>query len=225
MLARSPKNRAPDEELAADIQNQLSAAKQQLSEALRKQADAAEASITNGQRAEYDRAVAVVTTARGEIDRLEKALASVEAKVAELARQRRLTEQSGVRQRVGKILDLRLDAAKAFTEHLTLLVRDFQHLCELSNKAYVAFPRDGSEPPEGIALGNMELCSLVAGELFRLGNVPVITGREGVGGKTPSLPAPKSPNLDRHDQIKPLADVIEQANRFAHSLMEGKNDR
>jgi hypothetical protein len=70
----------------------------------------------------------------------------------------------------------------------------------------------------------VQLCSLVAGELFRLSNVPVVTGRPSVSRTTPSLPAPKSPNLDRPDQIKPLADAIKEANDFARSVMEGKHD-
>jgi hypothetical protein len=227
MLARAVKNvTAAPEELAVGIRDQLALARAQLAELVRQQSEAAEASVTSPTAvADYERATAALDSANAEIARLETGLAAVERKAAEAARQRLLAEQAGLRERVGRILDQRLDVAKRFTGSLELLVRDFRELVELSQKAHVAFPRiNGEEPPEAAALGDMLLVRFVAAELFRLGHVIPVTGREATGRLMPSLPGPKASFefIEMPERIKPLADEIAECNRFAVATMEGR---
>jgi hypothetical protein len=227
MLARAIKtmNAAP-EELAGAIRDQLAVARAQVAELVRQQSETAEASVISPTAvADYERATAALDAANAEIARLETALAAVELKSAEAARQRLLAEQAGLRQRVAKILDQRLDAANRFTGNLESLVRDFRELVELSQKAHVAFPRlNGSEPPEAIAIGDVLLVRLVAAEMFRLGHVVPTSGRQDAGRSMPSLPGPKASFefIEMPERIKPLADEIAEANRFAVATMEGR---
>jgi hypothetical protein len=226
MLARAMKtvNAAP-EALAADIREQLAAVQASVGDLERQQSEAAEASVTSPAAvADYDRACAALAAAQAEIVRLETALAAVEAKATEATRQRLIAEQAGLRARVGKLLDQRLDAAKRFSGSLESLVRDFRELIDLSDKAYAAFPRLHGEPPEAVALGNTLIIRLVAAEMFRQGHVAPVTGREEVRRSMPSLPGPHASFefIELPERIKPLADEIAEANRFGIAVMEGK---
>jgi len=225
MLARVKNLTAGPEELATGIRDQIATAQARVAELLLQQTAAAEASVTNPAAvADYDRATAAVAAANAEVARLETALAAVELKAAEAARQRLLAEQAGLRERVSKILDQRLDVAKRFTGNLELLVRDFRDLVNLSDKAYVAFPRMYGEPPDAVALGNVLLVQLVAAEMFRQGHVAPITGQPTTGRPIPSLPGPKADYsfIELPERITPLADAIAEANKFAVATMEGR---
>jgi hypothetical protein len=229
MLARAIKNvTASPEELATGIRDQLAAARAGLGDLLRQQSEAAEKSVTSPAPAavhDYDQAVAAVAAANAEVVRLETALAAVEARAASAVRQRQLAEQAGLRERVARILDQRLDVAKRFTGSLESLVRDFRELVDLSQRAYAAFPRVYGEPPEAVALGNTLIVRLVAAEMFRQGHVAPVW--ETVNGQRlmPSLPGPNAgfEFIEMPERIKPLADEIAEANRFAIATMEGKS--
>lgn len=224
MLARAVKNAAP-EDLAGQIRDQIATAQARVVELQRQQTDAAEASIASPAAvADYERLAAAGIAAAGEVVRLEKALAAVEAKALEAVRQRQLAEQAALRARVAKILGQRLEVSKRFSAHLKETVQDFRELVQLSEQAYAAYPRTFGEPSDAAALGNTLLVQLVAAEMFRVGHVIPTTGQPVTGRSMPSLPGPKASYefLELPESIKPLADEIAAANQLAIANMEGR---
>jgi hypothetical protein len=222
MLARSAPALLPD-----DVRASLSAAEGKLAALLNRQRELAEQSLVSpAAEQKYQDIVREIAAADGEIKRYEAALENLEAKAKEARTREQIAEQAALRQRVLKILDGRLPAAKRFEAAIAEAVLAFRELFTASDRAHIAWP--GTPPNGGAALGNLELLQLIRGELFRQGHVVLVTGRTPSGGRqVPSLPAPKSPGFefaDMPERIQPLAAAIEAANAFARAVMEGKHN-
>jgi hypothetical protein len=207
--------------LPEEIRGRLGEARDRMSRLVADQMAAAEDISETGDR-RYREVCETMKAVAGEVERYELALAGIEKKAAAELKESQLREQAALRQRVAVILDKRVSVAQAFEKALGEAVREFRALVELSDKAYCAWP--APQHPGGVALGNDELCALVAAELYRLGAVPVVTGRP-LTGKPPSLPPPRCPDImlaGVPERIMPLVQALEQANQAGRDYLEGR---
>lgn len=172
---------------------------------------------------QYGTCTAQITAIDAEIQRLESAFASQQAKADEALRKELLAVQAAHRERVGKILDRRFEVAKALEAAITNTVKTYRELLTVSHEAYNTFQLV-APTPDGAAMGNVEVSRLVGHELFRQGHVDVTTGGTSNGGQFRSLPGPLTTSLEAYSNaaaIRTLSDMIEEANQLARSVMEG----
>jgi hypothetical protein len=126
--------------------------------------------------------------------------------------------------RVGKELDKRVGAAKAFTDGIAMAVSAMHDLLKQSEAVFVAFPGGANAHVVGAAaLGNRDLLQLLSHEMFRQGHSPAMTGIAAARW-APSLPAPQPPSLqflEQPERIQPLVAALDAANSFAKAVMAG----
>lgn len=173
---------------------------------------------------QYHACTTQITAIDAEIERLQTAVGSLNAKAEEATRKELLAEQAAHRDRVGKILDRRFEVAKDLEAAITNTVKMFRELLTVSHEAYTTFQLV-APTPDGAALGDVELSRMVGHELFRQGHVAPTTGGSSDGRQFPSLPGPITPGFDVYSNpaaTRPLSDAIAEANGLARSVMEGK---
>jgi hypothetical protein len=207
------------------IREQVTAAKAKLAQLVQQRIELAEASLTDADAEQrYRAAMQEVSAAGAEVERPEEALTSIEAKAAQALREEQAKALAEQRKKVAAMLPQRVEAAQNFTEHLSALVRAYRKLVDLSARCFVGWP-GGDAPYTGTMLGNLEIKQAVAGELYRLGHVEVVTGGFAIGRDAPSLPAPRAPGLGAPPEtMAPLATLVETANELALALIEEKHD-
>ncbi|MGH6983151.1 MAG: hypothetical protein ACREEI_02855 [Stellaceae bacterium] len=152
---------------------------------------------------------------------IETRLAGVQRKVAEAERVEAVKRNALRIKNVEKMLSVRFDHARAFSEHMAKAVAEYKALIRESQRAFIAFP--GGVNAEAL-VASFALRQAVANELYRLDGIAPNDPRTGKDGVLP-LPGPASPGMDYLDQptdITPLADIIEAANKFASDVMHGR---
>jgi hypothetical protein len=216
--APEPSDEVPRPE---EIRERLEAARARISELLVEQQRAAADSFSAEGEERYQKIIAEMASTSGEVDRLEAALAGMQRQAEEKASAEQRAVQQELRDRVAKLLDRRVDAARKFEASIRAAVAALGELSSLSNDAYAAWP--GPSPPD--VLGQTEITHLISHELFRLGVKPMVTGGISPGRyRPPDLPAPKSPGFEYTDQperVPALVGSIEQANAHAKNILEG----
>jgi hypothetical protein len=167
---------------AADIQNRLQAAQQELAAIEARHGDLALAAIggADGAQTEFDAATAALTKARGTVATLSAAhKAAIERDEANLRRSRAALQKSQLAA-VRSHLNARDAAADAIATAIAEMAKQWKLLLERSAKARNANPI-GGKFPSGALCGVQELQTLVAYELHRActdGNGGEVGGEE-----------------------------------------------
>ena len=121
--------------------------------------------------------------------------------------------------RTSDLLDRRLQAAARFEAAVTEAVKAMREIAALGKAAFESWP--GKQPEHGVIFGGQELQVLIAGELYRLGYVPMATG--GMAGSAEMAPPPpKAPTLATFNEpaaITPLVTALTEANVWAKSQL------
>jgi hypothetical protein len=204
------------------IRAQLAAAKAKLDALTIQQIELAERSVQDSKvEAEYNRVIADMAAVHGDVERFELALRGMESRAQSQAAADEAAEISGLRGRVGAILDRRVAAARAFESALAETICPMRMLAGLGREAWAAWP--GAQPQSGVVFGADELTVLVAAELYKQGVPAFSTGGSVI--ETPmALPTPKAPtqmSFNTPEAIPSLATAIEQANTYAKQMLGG----
>lgn len=213
---------APAPLLPEEIRARLSEAKARHGALTARQFELAERSILSSDaEKEYMQVIDQMAAVQGEIERYELAIQSLDAKGKQQLAAAEAAAISALRSRTTALLDRRLEPARVFEAAIVEAVRAMREIAALGKAAWEAWP--GQQPDHGVVFGGSELSVLIAGELARLGTVPVSTG----GAISPSelsLPAPRAPSIltaGAPDMIEPLTAAIANANAWAKSHLGG----
>jgi hypothetical protein len=206
--------------LPEQIRQKLAAAKAEHAALLNRQFALAERSVLSaeGER-EYMDVVSEMSAVSARIEQYDLAIQALDARGRQQLKDAQDAELHSLQGRTSDLLDRRLQAAARFEAAVTEAVKAMREIAALGKAAFESWP--GKQPEHGVIFGGQELQVLIAGELYRLGYVPMATG--GMAGSAEmALPPPKAPTLATFNEpaaITPLVTALTEANVWAKSQL------